>query len=121
MMINGNRNDRVALRFEQRGEEVRVSVRAADPVVSRELRAQLDQLVGRLDTAGFRSDVFRPAEPELRAPRAWDSGRGAFGDPAQGRGGQSQQQGREQRRPSRQRPYWLADFSREIEFTGARI
>jgi len=104
----------VALRVVQRGEEVHVAVRTADRELSRDLRAHLDGLAERLESAGYRSEMWRPQETVAAEPlsiRSSGSHHRQAGGHNHNHGGERQQQpGGEQRRRQPDPPRWLSEL-----------
>jgi hypothetical protein len=91
----------------ERGGEIHVSVRTADSAMQTSLRQDLGTLTSSLERAGYRAEIFAsreaviqtasPAAANSRDDRqqAGSSGRGASGNPSNGR--QQQPSQREQR------------------------
>ncbi len=87
--------------FEQRGRELSVSVRSADPGLSRELRQSLPELGQRLDQEGFETR-FSAAPERISAADGSDlRDLGAESSSAERRGGGNGSPGAQDREPGR--------------------
>lgn len=107
--------ERVELRLTERGGELRVLVRAADPELAHGLRQALPELVNRLESQGFRTEAWRPSG-SVNAPAA--SSESQYHPADSGNGDPQQQPGWSQRghdphnhnHNQPDRPKWVAEL-----------
>ncbi|MBI4873288.1 MAG: hypothetical protein HY822_01500 [Acidobacteria bacterium] len=97
--IAGAQDRTAEVRLTERGGELKVTVRAADPELAQTLRGGLDQLAERLETTGIKAHISQPAAAPAAAqsnsqpPNSGSSsGERSFDD--SGSRGQNQQQQR---------------------------
>jgi hypothetical protein len=104
----------IDVKLTDRGGELHVAVRSADPVLSTDLRSRLDELVGGLDRSGFRAEAWHSGDAQHGpiTPVSSTSDQPQFQS-----GGDPRQQGRnvyqpDQPGPRRGRDHaaWLAQF-----------
>ena len=76
------------LHLSQRGPEIRVAVRTADPQLQTSLRQDLHQLVGNLDRAGFRAESLPHADLPAFTTVSRSSNTSAFDSPRDSSGSQ---------------------------------
>jgi hypothetical protein len=98
----GGRKAEVQVRFVERGGEVYVAVRSEDRELASTLRGGLGHLADRMETQGYRAEIWRAPEP-ARADQQETGSRDARD--TSGGGGNSGGGGRRQ---GRDRPAWLA-------------
>jgi hypothetical protein len=99
----------VDLRLQDRGGELRVSVRTADPALTQGLRESISDLTGNLGRGGFQAEVWSPRE-------AASSSQANSGAESRGRGSQEQQgQQRQGGRERENQPKWVEEM--EASFT----
>ena len=96
--LNDAQHRSAEVRLVERGGELRVSVRSANPELVQSLRSGLDDLATRLETSGVKAQVFQPAVAAAASPAdprqsSSENGSGGrqFGEP----GGQEQRQQRQ--------------------------
>jgi hypothetical protein len=109
--VAAGREQNVQLRFVERGGEVTLAVRAADPVLRESLRQALPELGERLERGGYHTETWQPAPSgsslgdaaghERGAP---DTGQhGGHPHPHQGQGGSREREGEP-------RPQWVEEL-----------
>lgn len=92
------------LRFVERGGDIHVTVRTADAGLAQDLRSGLNDLAGRLEHAGFRTEVANPLTGESNARK--DGEQSSTNQGNQGRqDAESQREQQNSRRPARSR--WI--------------
>jgi hypothetical protein len=110
---------KVEVQVAERGGEVRVAVRTADPELNQSLRVELGSLVSRLETAGYKADSFAPSESFVSSSSSarqdpsssqQDASRGFSG---RGQGSSGQGENRERRRESETLP-WAEQFASNL-------
>lgn len=101
----------VEVRLSERGGEVRVAVRTADPQVAESVRAQLPELMDRLGARGFDTQIWRPQQ--VAASERSDSGSNQqFGSREGGRDTQQQNGGRDERQSQKEpQPEWMEELA----------
>jgi hypothetical protein len=120
VQLGQGQQERVDLHVVERGGEVQVAVRAANPDVAEGLRQGLSDLVGRLEQSGYRAEAWRPggtvtAVAEPGGPRHASTEFQNHSSPQQR--GSSPQQERQQGNPNQShRPKWVEEL--EGTFTG---
>jgi hypothetical protein len=114
IQLGQGQQERVDLRVVERGGEVQVAVRAANPDVAQGLRQGLTELVGRLEQNGYRAEAWRPggtvtAVSEPGGARHASTEFQNHGSPQQR--GSSPQQERQQGNPNQSnRPKWVEEL-----------
>lgn len=110
--------EKVELRVTERGGEMHMAVRAADPEMAHTLRQALPELVNRLEENGYRTEAWRPAGivsgagPLREARESSSNSRG--GDPQQPSGG-SQHEGGQRGHSQSGRPRWVAELESSLD------
>lgn len=106
----------VDLKVTENAGKVQVSVRSADPELTRSIQSGIGDLVGHLEKKGYETETWVPPERSSAAPTAAEtsSANTESGNSQQRWGGGTQQQndGRQQGQDQGQRPKWLD----ELEF-----
>jgi hypothetical protein len=104
----------IDVRLTDRGGELHVAVRSADPVLSTDLRSRLDELVGGLDKSGFRAEAWHSGDAQHGPVTPVSS---TSDQPQFQSGGDPRQQGRNVYQPNQPGPRrdrdhaaWLAQF-----------
>ena len=91
----------------ERGGKVQVAVRTADPDLARSLQSNLGELVGHLETKGFRTDAWTPVAaqhggPAVGEPSTLTDSRNHSDDSRSGGGRHDPRQAREESNQRRQ-------------------
>lgn len=126
LRIEGGSDDRVDVRLRAYQGGVAVAVRSSDPELASTLRANLDDLVSRLESDGQRAESWVPAGEIPAAPEAAEARNGRHSDGEAARDSQSQQQGQQQRegdgrnRQRGSRPQWMEVFENSLESSRGR-
>ncbi|HXN46332.1 MAG TPA: hypothetical protein VN893_06800, partial [Bryobacteraceae bacterium] len=131
--VNGRAGEQVSLRVVERGGEVQVAVRTADPQLAGDLRQNLPDLVSELSGRGYRAETWQPLASSgtnasvvpRAASTAADSSAGQSYSGQTGGGsrnsgsaaGQQQQQQRHGQDPNQ--PSWLQALTRGAAQTGS--
>jgi hypothetical protein len=111
---------KVDIQVMQQGGEVRVAVRTGDSDLAHGLRQGLNDLVGRLEETGYRTETWRPESVLATTEAATETrngGSNARGDDSQSQPGWSQQDsGRRNNNQQSDQPRWVEDL--ESSLTG---
>jgi hypothetical protein len=119
----------VEVRLIDRGGEVRVAVRSADPVLAESMRAGLSDLAERLSERGFKTDIWRPepagtsagflSGPGPESYRHEDSGQHSGSDQHDGRNPNHQRHPGQQpgQQHQQQRPQWVEELEHTLSLT----
>lgn len=111
LRISADDQSAVEVRLSERAGEVRVAVRSADPEMAESMRAQLPELMDRLGTRGFETEVWRPQQTSASerggsGSNPQSGSREGGRDPQQERGGRDGRQSREQPQPE-----WMEELA----------
>jgi Predicted membrane protein len=126
LRIEGGGDDRVDVRLKVHQGGVAVAVRSSDPELASTLRANLDDLVSRLESDGQRAESWVPAGEVPAAPEAAEARSDRQSDAQTPRDSQNQQQGQQQRgedgrnRQRGSRPQWMEVFENSLESSRRR-
>jgi hypothetical protein len=123
--VTDDRDQKVDVRIQERGGELRVAVRASDNHLAGGLREAMPELVGRLESNGFRTETWHPAAAAHTVAGVAESQQTSAemrdADPQSRHGASDQQHSqREQReRDQHGRPGWFDEFQGDTgsEFT----
>jgi hypothetical protein len=111
----------VQVRFSERAGELQVSVRTPDTDLSRGLRDGLSDLVGRLQSNGYRAETWQPSGSgdftgQERGQDAPPQGGSSHGRSGGGSGsGAGQQNPHDQQQPDDQTPKWVREMESSIQ------
>lgn len=108
----------VDLRISERAGKVHVDVRTADGNLARSLRADLGDLVGRLENRGLKTETWTPgAQASVKSGRAETSSEHDSEHAPGGGGGQQNQRDNQQRRSRQQHePDWVGQLKTGTSF-----
>ncbi len=107
--LSGADQTSVEVRLSDRGGELHVAVRSADPQTAESLRAHLPELVERLGSRGFETEIWRPQQASASdrgGPHSQSGSRDAGRDPQQQRGGRGGQES-----PEESGPEWMDELA----------
>ena len=117
LKLTGDDSSKVTVDLSERAGKVQVSVRTADPELAKSLRGDLGDLVGRLESKGFKTEAWVPTASRhtpAAAPEQSGSSNSQSGE-RQGGSGTDQRQGRQGQNGSNQRQQ--ARWKAQIEET----
>jgi hypothetical protein len=109
LRLKADDNSAVEVRLSERGGEVRVAVRSADPDLAESMRARLPELVDRLGTRGYETEIWRPQQPA--APER--SGTGPNPDSQREQPGE-QQSGNGKQKQDQSQPEWMEEMTASL-------
>lgn len=125
LKLIGEDSTKVSVDLSERGGRVQVAVRSADPELTRSLRSDLGDLVGRLESKGFKTEAWVPsASRHMSAASAEPSNSNS--NPSSSRdtnSGTNQRQWRQGQNGSNQRQHarWMAQLEETITTEEKRI
>jgi hypothetical protein len=118
LKLTGDDSSKVTVDLSERGGKVQVSVRTADPELAESLRGDLGDLVGRLESKGYKTEAWIPtASRHTPASAPEQSGSSnSQRDPSQSGSGADQRQGRQGQNGSNQRQQarWKAQLEETL-------
>ena len=117
LQVNHSANEKVLVSVVQQSGELRLSVRTDDSELAQGLQQGLSDLVGKLQSNGYRADAWHPAQSSVaRGPTAESqntSNQSRQGDsPSQQ--GESHQDGGQQRQNQSNRPRWVEELESNL-------
>jgi hypothetical protein len=112
--LYGDDSAKVSVDLSEKAGKVQVAVRTADPELAKSLQTDLGELVGRLESKGFKTEAWVPAASR-HTPAAAPERSGStnsLDDPRQSGSGYDQRQGRPGQNGSNQRQQarWMAQL-----------
>ena len=115
---------RVNVEVSERAGKIQVSVRTPDHELTRSLQTELGELVGRLESKGFKTETWVPPVthgplPPQGANSGSATGQEQSGDSASGRGSGEQRQGQNDSN-QRQQGRWAAALEKTLSATETR-
>ena len=118
LKLSGDGAARVSVDFSEKGGKVQVAVRTADPELAKSLQTDLGDLVGRLESKGFKTEAWVPAASRhmpAAAPERSGSAN-SQNDPRHSSSGSDQRQGRPGQNGSNQRQQarWMAQLEHTL-------
>ena len=123
LKLSGDDSTRVNIDLTERAGKVQVSVRTPDHELAKSLQTDLGDLVGRLESKGFKTETWVPAAAHnvASAPQSSNSSTTPHGQPEysgswSGGGGRQSQNGSNQRRQS----HWAAELDETVSASQAR-
>ncbi len=117
LKLAGRDSTSVDVQLRERGGKVQVAVRTPDHELTKSLQGDLSDLVGRLESKGFKTETWVPAAAR-EAPDASGPGSGlGQNQPQHSDSWAGQQQGQQERHEShqRQQPRWMAQMEESLE------
>lgn len=115
---------RVSVDVSEKGGKVQIAVRSADPELTKSLRSDLGDLVGRLEGKGFKTEAWVPtaARHTLAAAAETTDSRNNSGYPRDTGAGTQQRQSRQGNNGSNQRQQarWMAQLKETISIEETR-
>jgi hypothetical protein len=105
LKLTGADSAKVAVELTERAGKVLVAVRTSDRELAKSLETDLGDLVGRLESKGFKTEAWAPAAARHTPAAAAEQSNSAtsHGDPRQAGSGSGQRQGRQGQNGSNQR------------------
>jgi len=118
LKLTGDDSSKVTVDLSDRAGKVQVSVRTADPELAKSLRGDLGDLVGRLESKGFKTEAWVPTASR-HTPAAAPEQSGSSNsqrDPRNSGSGTDQRQGRQGQNGSNQRQQarWMAQLNETL-------
>jgi hypothetical protein len=118
LKLIGDDSSKVTVDLSERAGKVQVSVRTADPELAKSLRGDLGDLVGRLESKGFKTEAWVPTASR-HTPAAAPEQSGSSNsqrDPRNSGSGTDQRQGRQGQNGSNQRQQarWMAQLNETL-------
>jgi hypothetical protein len=119
LKLTGDDSSKVTVDLSERAGKVQVSVRTADPELAKSLRGDLGDLVGRLESKGFKTEAWVPTAsrhtPAAAAPEQSGSSNSQGGERHTG-SGTDQRQGRQGQNGSnpRQQARWKTQLEETL-------
>lgn len=119
----GQEQQRVQVQMVERGGELQVAVRTANPDLAQGLRQGISDLVGQLQQNGFHADAWRPGASAGTTPAAAEKPQTEAGpqyNQSQSQSGSQQDRQQGNQNPSR-RPQWVEELETTSAGSGERI
>jgi hypothetical protein len=118
LLLTGEDATKISVDVSDRGGKVQIAVRSSDPELTRSLRTDLGDLVGRLESRGFKTEAWAPTalrHTSAGAPEQPSSNNGS-GQARDSGSGANQRQGRQGQNGSNQRQQarWMAQLNETI-------
>ena len=124
MKLVGEDSAKVSVDLSERGGKVQIAVRSADPDLARSLRTDLGDLVGRLESKGFKTEAWVPtiSRHTLATAAEQSDSHNSPGYPRDTGSGTNQRQGRQGQNGSNQRQQarWVAQLEETIAIDETR-
>jgi hypothetical protein len=125
LKLTGEDSARVDVELSERAGKVQVAVRTPDRELAKSLQTDLGDLVGRLETKGFKTEAWLPGT-DRHTPSSAPEQSGfanSEGDPRHAGSGTGQQQGRQGQNGSNQRQQarWMAQLRETLSTEETRI
>jgi hypothetical protein len=118
LKLTGEDATKVSVDVSERGGKVQIAVRSSDPELARSLRTDLGDLVGRLESRGFKTEAWVPMASRHTAAGASEqsSSNNSSGYSRDSGSGANQRQGRQGQNGSNQRQQarWIAQLKETI-------
>jgi len=106
IQLTGDNNQRVNVHLMDRGGELRLSVKSADPALAQTMQEHMPELTSRLDQQRYRTEVWMPKETASSTSSNSNSTSSGFSNPGDGNPG-GRQNGQQQQQ---NRPEWLEEL-----------
>jgi hypothetical protein len=124
LKLVGEDSAKVSVDLSERGGKVQIAVRSADPELARSLRTDLGDLVGRLESKGFKTEAWVPTTSRhtLATAAEQSDSRNRPDYPRDTGSGTNQRQGRQGQNGSNQRQQarWMAQLEETIALDETR-
>jgi len=125
LKLTGEDATKVSVYVSERGGKVQIAVRSSDPELASSLRTDLSDLVGRLESRGFKTEAWVPTASRHTAAGAAEqpSSNNSSGHPRDSGSSANQRQGRPGQNGSNQRQQarWMAQLKETISKDETRI
>jgi hypothetical protein len=110
--LSGPDQAQATVRVREIAGEVRVSVHTPDTELTKSLRSDLDSLVGRLDSAGMKTQVWHPAQ-SASAENSTDRQGSETGHPAEGQKNSQPRQNDFNQQKQGRKSRWLEEMEKQ--------
>jgi len=121
LKLTGDDSTKVSVDVSEKAGKVQVTVRTADPDLAKSLQGDLGDLVGRLESKGFKSEAWVPAASRHAAAAAPEQSgsTNSQGNPRHSGSGTEQRPGRQGQKGSNQRQQarWAAQLEQTLSTT----
>ncbi|HEX4595448.1 MAG TPA: hypothetical protein VH157_14290 [Bryobacteraceae bacterium] len=123
LKLSADESTRVNVDLTAKAGKIQVSVRTLDPELAKSLQTDLGDLVGRLESKGFKTEAWVPASThQITAPSQPSDSNTGFGQPQHPGSGPGGGQERQQQNGSNQRQQarWTAQMEETLSKSEAR-
>lgn len=115
LQLKSDDNRRVDVRLIDRGGELHVSVKSADPALAQQLQEHIPELTSRLNDQQFNHDLWLPKLNEVARPAAADNNAGSFTESGSHSGQPNNSSSQQQHNQHGQsRPDWIDLLENQI-------